>query len=80
MRGLLMIGYRSNANLISDKKRFSFRISCVSTNVCMHYLDTNEIYGEKVRWELYKNAVYCFEQTLGATLPKTAAVRPPKFV
>ena len=30
----------------------------------MHQLDTNKTNEEKARQELYKNAIYCFEQIL----------------
>ena len=32
----------------------------------MHYMDVNETYGEKARWELYLNATNYFGQTLEA--------------
>ena len=31
---------------------------------------------KNARWELHKNAMYCFEQILEATSYKTAAVQP----
>ena len=37
-------------------------------------MDTDKIYGEKVWWELHKNATSYFEQILEATPHKTAAV------
>ena len=40
----------------------------------MFHLDANETHGEKVRWELHKNAKFYFEQILEATLYKTAVV------
>ena len=42
----------------------------------MHNEDANETHGEKVRWELLKNATYCFEQILEATPYKIVAVWP----
>ena len=37
---------------------------------------TNEMDGNKTRWELYKNTTCCFEQMLEATHHKVAAVQP----
>ena len=48
----------------------------VSTTLCMHYLNSNKTHGEKTRWELHKNVMYCFEQILEAAPHKTAAVQP----
>ena len=48
---------------------------CINTIVWMHHLYANKMKGEKVGWELYKNAT-CFEQILKATVYKTATVRP----
>ena len=39
-------------------------------------LQSNEILGEKARWELYKNATCCFKQILEVATHKAAAVRP----
>ena len=50
--------------------------SCDSTIVWLDHLDFNEIFGEKARWELHKDAVCCFEQILEAALQKTAAIWP----
>ena len=61
---------------LSDKiKRVPPPPSChhVNTTVLMHHLDTNKMYKEKVHWELYKNAMFHFEQILEATFHKTAA-------
>ena len=44
--------------------------------VWIHHMDTNEKYGEKARWELHKNATFCFEQIQLGTPHKTAAVTP----
>ena len=55
--------------------RFS-RCGYVSTIVWLHHMEFNEALGEKARHELYKNAMCCFEQTLGATTHKTAAQCP----
>ena len=49
---------------------------CINTTEWLHYLKSNEMYREKARWELHKNAMYCLEQILEATLNKTAAVWP----
>ena len=42
-------------------------------------MDSNETLGEKVRWELYKDATQCFEQILVAAPYKTVAVLPLTF-
>ena len=39
-------------------------------------LDANKTHEEKARWELQKNATYCFEQILEETSHKTATLRP----
>ena len=46
----------------------------VLKNKC--YDVSKEMDEEKVRWELHKNAAYCFEQILEAAHYKIAAVRP----
>ena len=38
--------------------------SHVSTTVQLHYLDFNKMYGGKARWELHKDAAYCYKQIL----------------
>ena len=43
----------------------------------MHYMDANQMDGEKAWWQLHKNAASKFEHVLEATPPKAAAVRPP---
>ena len=43
----------------------------------MHYMDANEMYGEKVWWQLHKNAASNTEQVMEAAPDKAAAVRPP---
>ena len=35
----------------------------VSTTVYLHYMDSNEMIREKVRWKLHKYAVYCSIKT-----------------
>ena len=37
------------------------------------------IHGEKAKWELYKNAIWCFEQILEGTFHKTAVLWPLAF-
>ena len=53
--------------------------SHVCTTVCLHHLNTHKMSGEKVTWELLKNAVCCFKQILEAAPYKTAAVQPLTF-
>ena len=43
----------------------------------MHYMDAKKTDGEKAWRQVHKNAANNFEQVLGATPYKTAAVRPP---
>ena len=43
----------------------------------MHYMNTNEMYGEKAWRQIHKNAVSNIEQLLESVPHKTAAVRPP---
>ena len=50
--------------------------SHVSTTVWMHYLNFNEMPGEKDRRKLHKNAVGSLEQILKAVTHKTAVVWP----
>ena len=64
-------------NLISLKKKQEFfQLVVVSTIVSVYHLDFNEMLGEKAKWELHKDDVYCFEQILEAALHKTAALWP----
>ena len=46
--------------------------SYVDTAIWIHYMDTNETYGEK-EWQLDKNAASCIEQVQEATPHKTVA-------
>ena len=48
----------------------------VVTTKRIHHLDSNETHGEKARWELLKNATYCFEHILETSSYKTAIVWP----
>ena len=66
-------------NLISAIKWNKSFPSCgsVNTTVWMYHVDTNKMHWEKARWELYMNAMCCFEQKLEATPHKKAAVWPP---
>ena len=43
----------------------------------MHYMDANEIAGEKVWQQLHKNAVSNTEQVMEVAPHKAAAVQPP---
>ena len=43
----------------------------------MHYMDANQMYGEKAWWQLHKNAASNIEQVLEVAPHKTAAVWPP---
>ena len=62
---------------LTDKIKQFFPISsCVDTTIWMPYRDTNQTYGEKAWWQLYKNAASCIEQVLEATPYKAAAVWP----
>ena len=63
---------------ISDKIKRDFFQSTryVCTTVWSYNLDAKEAPGEKVRWELYKNAAHFFEQILEVALYKTAAIWP----
>ena len=40
-------------------------------------MDPIKTHGEKIKWELRKNAACCQEQIMGPALHKTAAARPP---
>ena len=42
----------------------------------MHHMDSDEVYGEKARRQLHKNASSYIELILEATSHKTTAVRP----
>ena len=50
--------------------------SGVDTAIWMHYMDANEMYGDKAWRQLNKNAWSNIEQILEATPHKTATVRP----
>ena len=53
---------------LSDKtKGFLPSCDCVSPAVRMHHLSTNKMDEEKAWWEVHKNAICCFGQTLEAT-------------
>ena len=43
---------------------------CISITEQMHHMDTNKTRREKPRWELHKNTLCCFKQTLAATPPQ----------
>ena len=43
----------------------------------MHYMDANQMDGEKAWWQPHKNAASNFEQVLAATPHKAADVQPP---
>ena len=49
---------------------------CVNTKVLMHHMNIDEIYREKARVELHKNAMSYIEQILEATPHKTTAIQP----
>ena len=51
--------------------------SHVYTAIGMHYTDANQMYGEKARQKLQKNATSNIQRVLEATPNKTATVRPP---
>ena len=56
---LLLIGYRSYGSLTNSikKKWFLSSSSCVNSTVWMHQMDTDEMYQEKARQKLFKNAM-----------------------
>ena len=64
---------------LTDKIKRSFLQAAVVSIllIWMHYMDANKTYGEKVWWQLHKNAASNIEQFLVATPYKTAAMRPP---
>ena len=47
-----------------DRKGFLPSHLHVSTTVRLHLLNSNEIFREKTRWQLCKDATWCFEQIL----------------
>ena len=47
-----------------------------SDTVWLHHLDFNKTSGEEATWELHKNAMCCFEQTLEAVQHKAVAIQP----
>ena len=53
---MLMIIWKSD---LSDKIKWEFfqAISRVVTNVWLHYMDLNKMFGEKSRWKLHEE--YC---------------------
>ena len=51
-----------------------FLPSCVHTTIWIQHMDTNKTERERARWELHKNAIFCFEQILEEAPYKTAAV------
>ena len=48
--------------------------SHMNTTIWQHHLDCNKMPGEKVTWELHKDAPCCFEQIMEISLYKTVAV------
>ena len=63
---------------LSDKikKIFFLSIAVSALQYGLHYLDFNEMPGEKAKWELHKDAAFCFDQILEAALDKAPAVWP----
>ena len=61
-----------------DKIKCNFfpRSGHVDTVIGMHYMDPNQTYREKARWQLHKNAASCIEHVLEETPHIIAAVRP----
>ena len=57
-----------------NKKGILPRGSCVRTTEGLHHTDPNETLKKKTRWELYKDAVCCFEQIQETAPYKKAAV------
>ena len=56
-------------------------MDCIYFQVMQTYSNTdhlgfNEVLGEKVRWELHKDGVCCFQQILEAAPHQTAAIQP----
>ena len=49
----------------------------IDTAIWKHYLDANKTAGEKVWWQLHKNAASNIEQVLEATPHKAPTIRPP---
>ena len=64
--------------LLRDVKWSTNFPSCshVSTILWLPHMDFNKALRQKVRWELHKDVVCCFEQILEAAPHKTAAVWP----
>ena len=56
--------------------RFLPSCGCINTTVWMYHMDIIKTHGHKTRWELYKNAICCFEQILETTLHKIATGWP----
>ena len=56
-----------------------FQSIAVSILLNGHIIHANKMHRKKVRWELYKNAICCFEQKLEATLHKIAGIQPPTY-
>ena len=46
----------------------------ISITVWLHYWEFNKTLREKARWELYNDAIFCFEEILEAVLHKTFTV------
>ena len=42
--------------------------------IWLHHLDFNENVWKKARWELHKDAAYCFKQIMESTPNKTVVV------
>ena len=57
--------------------QFLPKSACVITNIWMHNMDSDQMYREKVKQELDKNAQNYIQQILSATSHKIAAVWPP---
>ena len=53
-------------SLCFNKRGIPPSLSCVSTTLWLHHFDSDESPVEKAWWELYEDAIYCFEQILEA--------------
>ena len=63
--------------MLYQPTQFLPRSGRVDIAVWMHYMDANEMDGEKAWRRLHKNTASNIEQVLEAILHKAAAIRPP---
>ena len=73
---LLLTYYRPLGNMMCLIKLIFSNWIHINSTVWLHYLNFNEILGEKARWKIHKDVTWCFDQTQAAAPYKTVYVWP----